>query len=238
MDSTAMNVPIRAAAEAKATRPWLFFRTTVGQKVVMAVTGVVLVTFVIGHMVGNLQVYLGAEALNHYGELLRHLVHGWFIWAFRGTMLIVVILHISAAAALTLGSWAARPQGYKRRQQYVESTYASRTMRWGGPILLIFIVYHLLHFTTGQAHGEFIHGDIYHNVITGFSVWYVSAFYIFAMLVLGLHLYHGVWSMLQTLGLSHQRYNRWRSAIALFVAVVVVVGNISIPVAVLTGFVS
>jgi succinate dehydrogenase / fumarate reductase cytochrome b subunit len=111
-------------------------------------------------------------------------------------------------------------------------------MRWGGPILLIFIVYHLLHFTTGQAHGEFIHGDIYHNVITGFSVWYVSAFYIFAMLVLGLHLYHGVWSMLQTLGLSHQRYNRWRSAIALFVAVVVVVGNISIPVAVLTGFVS
>ena len=238
MDSTAMNVPIRATAEAQAARPWLFFRTTVGLKVVMAVTGIVMVTFVIGHMAGNLQIYLGAEALNHYGELLRELVHGWFIWAFRGTMLIAVILHIWAATTLTLGSWAARPQGYKRRQQYVESTYASRTMRWGGPIVLIFIIYHLLHFTTGQAHGEFIHGDIYHNVVAGFSIWWVSAFYIFAMLVLGLHLYHGISSMLQTLGLSHPRYNGRRSAIALFVAVAVVVGNISIPVAVLTGFVS
>ena len=111
-------------------------------------------------------------------------------------------------------------------------------MRWGGPILAIFIVYHLLHFTTGQAHGDFVVGDVYHNVVSGFSIWWVSAFYIFAMVVLGLHLWHGVWSMLQTLGLSHPSYNRLRTAIAWLVTLVVVLGNISIPVAVLTGFVS
>jgi succinate dehydrogenase / fumarate reductase cytochrome b subunit len=111
-------------------------------------------------------------------------------------------------------------------------------MRWGGPILLIFIVYHLLHFTTGQAHGDFVAGDVYHNVVSGFSVWWVSGFYIFAQLVLGLHLYHGVWSMLQTLGLSHPSYNRGRNGIAGLIAVVIVVGNISFPVAVLSGVVS
>ena len=215
-----------------------FFGSSIGKKVVMAASGLVLFGFVVGHMIGNLQIYLGAEALNEYAEFLRHFLHGQGIWLARAGVLLAVALHIWAATTLTLGSWAARPQGYKRRQKYVESTYASRTMRWGGPIVLIFIIYHLLHFTTGQAHGEFIHGDIYHNVVIGFSVWWVSAFYIIAMLVLGLHLYHGISSMLQTLGLSHPRYNGWRSAIALLVAVAVVVGNISIPVAVLTGFVS
>jgi len=111
-------------------------------------------------------------------------------------------------------------------------------MRWGGPILLIFIVYHLLHLTTGSVHGDFVAGDVYHNVIAGFSVWWVAGFYIFAQLVLGLHLYHGVWSMLQTLGLSHPSYNRMRKGIAILVALVIVSGNISFPVAVLTGVVS
>jgi succinate dehydrogenase / fumarate reductase cytochrome b subunit len=205
---------------------------------VMAVTGVFLVLFVIGHMIGNLQVYLGAESLNHYAELLRELGHGGLIWVFRGTMLGAVGLHVWAATALTLGSWAARPTGYRRRQVWVESTYASRTMRWGGPLLLIFIIYHLLHLTTGQAHGSFVVGDVYHNVVVGFSVWWVSGFYILAQLALGLHLYHGVWSMLQTLGLSHASYNRVRTVIALLIALVIAIGNISIPVAVLAGVVS
>ncbi len=233
MASTALD----AAVAKSQGRVAAFFASTVGQKIVMAVTGIMLVLFVIGHMIGNLQVFLGAEALNHYGELLRELLHGGFIWIARGTLLAAVVLHIWAATATTLGSWKARPIGYRRRQKYIESTYASRTMRWGGPILAIFIVYHLLHFTTGQAHSDFIHGDIYHNVITGFSVWWISAFYIFAMLVLGLHLWHGVWSMLQTLGLSHASYNPLRMGIAWLVTLVVVVGNISIPVAVLTGYV-
>jgi succinate dehydrogenase / fumarate reductase cytochrome b subunit len=111
-------------------------------------------------------------------------------------------------------------------------------MRWGGPILLSVSVYHLLHFTTGTLHGDFVAGDIYHNVVVGFSVWWVAGFYIFAQLVLGLHLYHGVWSMLQTLGLSHPSYNRMRKGIAVLVALVIVAGNISFPVAVLTGVVS
>ena len=111
-------------------------------------------------------------------------------------------------------------------------------MRWGGPLLLIFIIYHLLHLTTGQAHGSFVVGDVYHNVVAGFSIWWVSGFYILAQLALGLHLYHGVWSMLQTLGLSHASYNRVRTVIALLIALVIAMGNISIPVAVLAGFVS
>lgn len=229
---------IEAAVTAPRSRVAAFLASTVGKKMVMAVTGVVLVLFVIGHMIGNLQVYLGPEALNHYGELLRELLHGAFIWIARGGLLLAVLLHIWAATALTLGSWAARPVGYRRRQQWTESTYASRTMRWGGPILLIFIVYHLLHFTTGTVHGSFVAGDIYHNVIAGFSIWWVSGFYIFAQLVLGLHLYHGVWSMLQTLGLSHPSYNGVRLGASLAITLVVVVGNISIPVAVLAGVVS
>jgi succinate dehydrogenase cytochrome b subunit len=238
MESPAVKVSAAAQAGTRAARAETFLGSTVGKKMVMAVTGVILVGFVIGHMIGNLQVYLGPEALNRYGELLRELLHGSFIWIFRATLLAAVGLHIWAATALTLGRRAARPIGYRRRQQYVESTYASRTMRWSGPILLLFIIYHLLQLTTGQAHGEFVRGDIYHNVITAFSVWWVSAFYIFSMIVLGLHLWHGVWSMLQTLGLSHPSYNRLRTAIAWIITLVVVLGNISIPVAVLTGYLS
>jgi succinate dehydrogenase / fumarate reductase cytochrome b subunit len=234
MAGTAIDVAVAAPR----SRVAAFFGSTVGKKMVMAVTGVFLVLFVIGHMIGNLQVYLGPEPLNHYAELLRELGHGGLIWVFRGAMLGAVGLHVWAATALTLGSWAARPTGYRRRQQYQESTYASRTMRWGGPLLLIFIIYHLLHLTTGQAHGSFVVGDVYHNVVAGFSVWWVSGFYILAQLALGLHLYHGVWSMLQTLGLSHASYNRMRTVIALLIALVIAIGNISIPVAVLTGFVS
>lgn len=229
---------IEAAVTEPRSRVAAFFSSTVGKKMVMAVTGIVLVLFVIGHMIGNLQVFIGPEAMNHYAELLRELLHGSFLWIARGGLLLAVLLHIWAATALTLGSWAARPVGYRRRQRWTESTYASRTMKWGGPILLIFIVYHLLHFTTGTVHGNFIAGDVYHNVIAGFSVPWVSGFYIFAQLVLGLHLYHGVWSMLQTLGLSHPSYNRIRLGASIAIALVVVVGNISIPVAILAGAVS
>jgi succinate dehydrogenase / fumarate reductase cytochrome b subunit len=213
-----------------------FLTSTIGRKVIMAVTGIILVGFVIGHMIGNLQVYLGAESLNHYGRLLRTLVHGWALWAVRAVMLTAVVLHIWAATSLTLDSRRARPVGY-REHKYREATYASRTMRWGGVILLLFIVYHLLHFTTGTAHPDFIEGDVYHNFVTGFQSVPVSVVYIFAMIALGLHLRHGVWSMFQTLGVSHPRYIAIAHALAWAVAVVVVVGNISFPVAVLAGVV-
>ena len=213
-----------------------FLGSSIGRKVIMAVTGLILFAYVLGHMLGNLQVYLGAEALNHYGVLLRQLLHGAGIWIVRVVMLAAVSLHIWAATSLTLESWRARPEGY-REQKWKESTYASRTMRWGGVIILLFVIYHLLHLTTGTVHPNFVEGDIYHNFVTGFQSVPASLFYIIAMVALGLHLRHGVWSMCQTLGVSHPRYMRIAHAGAWIFAVLIVAGNISFPLAVLFGIV-
>lgn len=211
-----------------------FLASTIGKKVVMAVTGIILFGFVVGHMVGNLQAYMGPEALNAYAVWLRELLHGAGLWIFRIVLLVSVILHIWAAVALTLDNRRARPIGYRARD-YERSTYASRTMVWSGPILALFVVYHLLHFTFGSVHPSFVEGDVYHNFVDGFRVVPVSLFYILSMLALGLHLYHGIWSMLQTLGLSHPRYNFLRHGLAGLFTAIVVVGNISFPLAVLTG---
>jgi len=213
-----------------------FFGSSIGKKVVMAATGLVLYGFVIGHMVGNLQIYLGPKAINDYAEFLQHFLHGQGIWLARGTLLVAVGLHIWAAVTLTLSNWSARPVGY-RDWQARESTYASRTMVWSGPILAAFIVYHLLHFTLGNVHPEFVKGEVYRNVVVGFQNPFASAFYVLAMCALGLHMYHGFWSMLQTLGLSHPRWNPVRRTVALALAAVVVLANISIPLAVLAGLV-
>jgi len=213
-----------------------FLGSSIGRKVVMAVTGLILFGFVLGHMIGNLQVYLGPEALNHYGVLLRQLLHGGLLWVVRAVLLVAVTLHIWAAASLTRESRRARPEGY-REQKWKESTYASRTMRWGGVILLLFVIYHLLHFTTGTVHPSFVEGDIYHNFVTGFQNVPASLFYIFAMVALGFHLRHGVWSMFQTLGVSHPRYIRMAHAAAWIFAALVVAGNVSFPLAVLAGIV-
>lgn len=211
-----------------------FFGSSVGKKVVMAATGVALFGFILGHLAGNLLVYKGPEALNAYAEGLRRLPA--LLWGARIGLLVAVALHIWASTSLTLGNWNARPVGYREREN-LASTYASRTMKWSGPILLLFVVYHLLHFTFGTVHPSFRPADVYHNFVSGFQVPLVSAFYVLAMLSLGLHLYHGVWSMLQSVGLSHPRYNHLRHGFATLFAVVVVAGNISFPVAVLTGFI-
>lgn len=200
----------------------------------MAVTGFILFGFVVAHMIGNLQAYMGPEALNAYAVWLRELLHGAGLWIARAVLLLSVILHMWSATALTIDNRRARPVGYRRRE-YDRSTYASRTMVWSGPILLLFIIYHLLHFTFGTVHPSFVEGDVYHNFVAGFQVVPVSIFYIVAMLALGYHLYHGIWSMLQTLGLSHPRYNFLRHGFAGLMTAVVVVGNISFPLAVLTG---
>ena len=200
----------------------------------MAVTGFILFGFVVAHMIGNLQAYMGPEALNAYAVWLRELLHGAGLWIARAVLLLSVILHMWSATALTIDNRRARPVGYRRRE-YDRSTYASRTMVWSGPILLLFIIYHLLHFTFGTVHPSFVEGDVYHNFVAGFQVVPVSIFYIVAMLALGYHLYHGIWSMLQTLGLSHPRYNFLRHGFAGLMTAIVVVGNISFPLAVLTG---
>jgi succinate dehydrogenase / fumarate reductase, cytochrome b subunit len=211
-----------------------FLSATVGKKVVMAVTGLILFGFVIVHMLGNLQVYMGAEAINAYGVTLHTFLHGGGIWLFRSVLLVAVLFHIWAMAGLTLANRRAREVGY-REWRARESTYASRTMRWSGVFLLAFIIFHLLHFTTGDVHPDFIPGDVYHNVITGFQVVPVAILYILATLALALHLFHGAWSMLQTLGLNHPRYNRLRNVVCVGLAALVVIGNLSFPVAVLTG---
>ncbi len=221
------------------------YSTTIGKKIVMAVTGILLVGFVLGHMIGNLKLYMephhGDYALDHYGHALRTFGEPFFgeyqfLWLVRGILLLAVILHIWSAISLKALSNRARPQGYAK-SAYEESTIASRTMIWGGILLAVFIVFHILHFTTGTISPgmDFQYGEVHMNVTQGFGVWWVAAFYAIAMVALGMHLYHGVWSMLQTLGANHPRYNHWRKRLAVALAVVIAVANISFPVAVLTG---
>ena len=211
-----------------------FVGSTIGKKVLMAVSGVALVGFVLGHMVGNLLLYQGPEAINAYADGLRRFPA--LLWGVRIGLLVAVGIHIWSSTALTLSNHAARPVAY-RHHAHQASTYASRTMKWSGPLLLIFIIYHLLHFTTGAAHPEFEPGNVYRNVVIGFQNPAAAGFYIVAMLALGTHLSHGIWSMLQTVGLSHPRYDHLRKKIAVAVATVVVLGNISFPASVLTGMV-
>lgn len=213
-----------------------FVGSTIGKKVVMALSGIALFGFVIAHMIGNLQVYLGAEALNAYSVSLHSLGHGAGLWVARAGLLGAVLAHIGSAFSLWQKNKGARKVRYKMFAPRA-SSYASRTMYVSGPIVLAFIVFHLLHLTAGTVHPSFVSGDVYHNVVSGFAKPAASVFYIVAMLALGFHLYHGVWSLLQTLGLAHARWNHLRHGAATLFAAVVVIGNISFPVAVLTGFV-
>ena len=213
------------------------YQSTIGKKVVMAITGFIGFGFVIGHMIGNLQAFPflgGADALNAYAVALRKL--GPLLYLMRLILLTAVVLHIVAAYQLTRLSQKNRPMDYNRWTPR-GSDYASRTMRWSGPILLLFIIYHLMHLTFGNAHQNFIHGDVYANVVSGFRIWYVSAFYIVAMIALALHLYHGIWSMFQTLSLNNTSYNRLLHRFSVISAIVIALGNISIPVAVLMGYI-
>ena len=218
-----------------------FARTTLGKKAVMAVTGVILFGFVFIHMVGNLKLYQGEAKFDHYAEALRELGapilgHGQALWIARTVLLAAVLLHIWSAWTLTLQSRRARPVRYQRHE-LVQATYAARTMRWGGVILLLFVLYHLAHLTLGWVHPDFVAGRVYQNVVVGFQVGWVSAFYIAANLALGLHLYHGLWSFFQTLGWNQPALNPWRRRFATLFAVVVTLGNVSFPIAVLLGVV-
>jgi succinate dehydrogenase / fumarate reductase cytochrome b subunit len=220
-----------------------FYRSSIGKKAVMAVTGLILFGWIFLHMVGNLKLYMGAVHMNEYAHFLRAMgapavPETGVLWAMRLLLLVCVVLHIHAAYALTRMASAARPVGYRDRQ-YVKATYASRTMRWGGVIILLFIIYHVLHLTLG-AHvspAGFVQDDAYGNVVRGFQVWWVAAVYIIANLALGLHLYHGVWAMFGSLGLINPRIEAFRRAFATAFAVLITAANVSFPLAVLTGIV-
>jgi succinate dehydrogenase / fumarate reductase cytochrome b subunit len=221
---------------ARETRPARFWAATNGKKAVMAVTGFILFLFVIGHLLGNLQVFEGPGPLNAYGHFLRSIPE--ILWAVRIVLLASVILHIWASVQLALRKSNARPVAYSKKEN-VASSYASRTMYWSGPIILAFVIYHLLHLTAGVIHpgSDFIEGDVYHNVVTGFQVWYVSAWYIFSMVLLGFHIRHGAWSMFQSLGINHPRHTPILNKAAAVLAIVITVGYISIPVSILLGVV-
>ena len=219
-----------------------FYRSSLGKKWVMALTGVILFGFVLVHMLGNLKVYQGAEAFNHYAEGLRSfgapfLGHAQFLWIARIGLLAAVLLHMHAAWATTRKSHSARPRKYEGRRS-VQMTYAERTMRWGGVIILLFVIYHLAHFTWGfdWAHPDFRRGDPYYNFVTGFQVWPVSLFYIVAQVFLAFHLYHGLWSMFQSMGIT-PRGRDWRRPFASAFAWIILIGNVSFPLAVLAGLV-
>jgi succinate dehydrogenase / fumarate reductase, cytochrome b subunit len=222
------------------------YRSAVGKKAVMAVTGLILFGFVLVHMLGNLKLYEGRMGtgeyyLDAYGSFLRQagspaLPPNGALWAFRVVLLAAVVLHIWAAWQVTRVDRQARPHGYRRRKA-VTMSYASRTMRWGGVIIALFVVYHILHFTTGTVHPDFEEGRVFHNVVAGFSVWWVSLFYIVANVALGFHLYHGLWSMFQSMGWNSPRFNRWRDGFAHAFAWIITLGNVSFPVAVLAGLI-
>jgi len=230
------------------------YETSVGKKVVMAVTGAILFGFVVGHMLGNLKIFTGEEHFNDYAVFLRTVGEpavpaGGLLWIARLALLGCVGVHFVAAWQTWMRSRSARTQGYKKNED-LSFTYASRTMRWGGAIILAFVVYHLLHLTVGTlggSHGGFIgadhpqawedHVNAYQNVVAGFQIWWVSALYMVTMFFLGLHIFHGVWSVTQTLSLAGTRVKQWRRAFATFVAAIVVLGNISIPLSILLGWV-
>lgn len=215
--------------------------SSVGKKILMALSGLILYGFVIGHMVGNLKVYFGAAAFNHYAEGLRtfgepFFARGQVLWLVRLVLIACVLIHILAALQLTLRSKRARKHGY-RKYDGLEFSYASRTMFWGGVAIFAFAAFHLLDLTFGTVNPAFVPGDAYGNFVSTFQRVPVSLAYVAAMIPLGLHLYHGFWSMLQTLGANNPKYNRIRRPVALTLATLIALGNISFPVAVLLGIV-
>jgi succinate dehydrogenase / fumarate reductase cytochrome b subunit len=210
-----------------------FWRSTIGKKVTMAVTGIMMVLFLLGHVSGNLLVFKGQKAMDDYAAFLQSL--GGLLWLARLSLIAAVALHATAAYQLTMAARAARPQAYAKKKNQV-ATLASQLMRWGGVLIAVYIVFHILHFTLGVVQ-PISHTEVYHNVVAGFSNPLISLFYLVAMAFIGLHLYHGVWSSARTLGLSRPSLHPLHRRLAIVLAVVVWAGFSIIPVAVLAGIV-
>jgi succinate dehydrogenase / fumarate reductase cytochrome b subunit len=220
-----------------------FYRSTVGKKLIMGITGLIGIGYVILHLAGNLQVFVSQEKINSYGALL-HGPLAEVTWLIRIVLIVALVLHVLMAYQLTMRSRAARPIGYEHKEPQV-STLASRTMKWGGVLLLVFIIVHLLHFTNeivdpggwrGMTDNQG-HRDIYGNIIASFRVWWVAVFYIVAMIALGLHLYHGAWSSIRSLGYAKRSTHPLQRRIALVLAFLLWLGFTSIPLGVVAGII-
>jgi succinate dehydrogenase / fumarate reductase cytochrome b subunit len=218
-----------------------FYEAPIGKKVVMAFTGVILFGYVVAHLLGNLQIYFSdPQQINRYAAFLHNPANAGLLWGARLFLLVAVVMHIVASVQLWKLKRDARPQGYVKKEDAAAS-YASRTMMWSGPIVAAFVIFHVLHLTVGAVvplqdiGGDVTQPDVHANVIQGFQNPLISGFYILAMVLLCMHLYHGLWSMFQSLGLHHPRYTpKLKTGAAIF-AILIAIGNCSIPLAVLAG---
>jgi succinate dehydrogenase / fumarate reductase cytochrome b subunit len=238
--------PVSGTATAGKKRRKFFlldlYSTAVGKKYVMALTGIAMMGYVLAHMVGNLKMYLGPEEINHYAEFLRELLvpllpRGVALWILRIGLLGAAVLHIHAAYSLTVLNREARSVKYQSERDYQVANFASRTMRWTGIIVLLFVLWHLADLTWGWVNPDYVRGDVYHNVDASLSRVPVAILYIVANIALGIHLYHGAWSLFQSMGWNRPRFNKWRRGFAIAFATLIVVGNVSFPIAVLAGIV-
>lgn len=213
-----------------------FYSAAIGKKIVMGVTGLIGIGFVILHMAGNLLAFRGPEAINAYAHFLAST--GELLWVLRLVLIGAVILHIVAAYQLAMQNRAARPVGYVQRESQV-STWAARTMRWGGVLLLVFIVLHIMHFTNPgwRPAGIFDKADVYTNLVMSFRIWWITLFYVASMIALGLHLYHGAWSSVRSIGASQPTRRPLHRTVALAIAVIVWLGFTAVPVAVFAGLI-
>ncbi|OKI05260.1 succinate dehydrogenase [Streptomyces sp. CB02923] len=219
----------------------LLWRSTVGKKTAMAVSGVVMLLYLVAHMLSNLKIFFGPDELNGYAHWLRtvgepFLHHEWFLWIARVVLLAAVVTHGVAAFQLSRRDIRARPSKYAHRKR--RTSYATRTMRWGGVILALFIVWHILDLTTLTVNPRAEAGHPYQNLIASFDRWPVTTLYIVAMLALGLHVRHGFWSAAQTLGVGSAARDRVLKTVANLLALVLTAGFVAVPVAVVTGAVS
>jgi succinate dehydrogenase / fumarate reductase cytochrome b subunit len=220
------------------------YRTSIGKKVIMAASGLVLLLFVIGHMIGNLKAFLSQQELNTYAEFLRRIgepifPHTVLLWIIRVIVGAAFLLHVYLAIDLSLHSHRARQQRYAHADR-VQANPAPVTMRWGGLAIALFVVFHLAHFTWGWIHPgyKFVRGSVYQNVVGSFNEWWLVVIYLAAMLALSLHLYHGTWSMFQSFGANNRRWDLIIRRTAAAVAVVVFVGYSAVPIGVLVGVIS
>jgi succinate dehydrogenase / fumarate reductase cytochrome b subunit len=228
---------------ARPTGPTLtLWQSTIGKKAVMAVTGLIMVLFLLLHMLGNLKIFFGPHDFDSYAAWLRTIgepvLHdAWFLWIQRAVLLVVLVLHIVCAVQLSKRDLAARPTRYAHGQR-ARASFATRTMRWGGIILALFIIWHLLDLTVGVTNPDFAAGRPYHNVVADFQIWWINIIYIVAMLMVGLHINHGFWSASQTLGLNRPARDRAIRTVGTTLAVTITVGFLAVPIGVMTGLVS
>ncbi|MBP2323597.1 succinate dehydrogenase / fumarate reductase cytochrome b subunit [Kibdelosporangium banguiense] len=226
---------------ARRSTPGRIWSSTIGKKAVMGVTGLAMLLFVIAHMVGNLKIFLGRESIDHYAVWLREILGGLLgneglLWVLRLGLVACVALHMTAAIQLARRARRARPAGYQHRRR-IQGSYAARTMRWGGVILALFIVYHILDLTAGVLNPNGVHMAVYDNMVADFKLWYVVLFYSAAVIALGFHIRHGMWSAMQSLGASSAARQKAVQSFSFGVALVITLGYLSVPFAVLTGLV-